>query len=131
MITCLTHLVTQPTRQNNTLDLFLCNNPSLIKNVKILPGIADHDAVLVKGNISPIVNNQKPRKIYLFKRADWDGLRLHMENLENTHAEQGLDVKSLWKSFVQLLNSGIEKCIPSKIAKQKSHLPWVNSETKT
>ena len=112
----LTQLVTQPTQQNNTLDLFLCNNPSLIENVKVLPGLADHDTVLVEGTISPIVNKQTPRKIYLFKRADWDGLRAHMESFNSAHAEQetkdcnaSVDVESLWKSFVQLLNSDIEK----------------------
>lgn len=62
----LTKLVTQPTRQNTTLDLFLCNDPSLIENDKVIPGLADHDAVLVEGDISPIVNKQTPRKIYLF-----------------------------------------------------------------
>ena len=62
----LTKRVTQPTRQNTTLDLFLCNDPSLIENDKVIPGLADHDAVLVEGNISPIVNKQTPRRIYPF-----------------------------------------------------------------
>lgn len=62
----LTKHITQPTWQNNTLDLFLCNDPSLIENDKVIPGLADHDAVLVEGNISPIVNKKTPRKIHLF-----------------------------------------------------------------
>ena len=122
------------------MDLFFCNNPSLIEQVKVLPGIGDHDAVFVEGNISPIVNKQIPRKIYLWKRADWDGLRAFMESFNNTQAEQELeskddeasvrDVESLLESFVQTINSGIENFILSKVAKRKNHLPWVNSELK-
>lgn len=131
----LTQLVTQPSLPNNTLYLSLCNNPSLFRNVKVLPDLADRDVVLVEGNISPIVNKHTRRKIYLLKRADWDGLRAHMEGSYSAHAEQetmdceaSVDVESRWKSFVQLLNSGIEKFIPSKIAKQKNHLPVTLSQ---
>ena len=42
----LKQLVTQPTRFENILDLFLIDNPTLVKSVDIKPGIADHDAVL-------------------------------------------------------------------------------------
>ena len=75
----LTQLVTQPSLPNNTLYLSLCNNPSLFRNVKVLPDLADRDVVLVEGNISPIGIKRTRRKIYLLKRADWDGLRAHME----------------------------------------------------
>ena len=36
-----------PTRQENTLDLFYINQPSLVQNTKTLPalGISDHDIV--------------------------------------------------------------------------------------
>ena len=123
----LTKRVTQPTRQNTTLDLFLCNDPSLIENDKVIPGLADHDAVLVEGNISPIVNKQTPRRIYPFWRADWDGLRAHLEGSNSVHAEQetmdceaSVDVDSLWKSFIQLFNSGIEKSIQNCKALKES-----------
>jgi hypothetical protein len=37
-----------PTRQENTLDLFYINQPSLVQNTKTLPalGTSDHDIVL-------------------------------------------------------------------------------------
>ena len=131
----LTQLVTQPSLPNNTLYLSLCNNPSLFRNVKVLPDLADRDVVLVEGNISPIVIKHTRRKIYLLKRADWDGLRAHMEGSNSAHVEKetmdceaSVDVESRWNSFVQLLNSGIEKFIPSKVAKQKNHLPVTLSQ---
>ena len=48
----------------------MTNNPTLISEIKVIPGLADHDAVTIEGDISPIVNKQKPRKIHLYKKAD-------------------------------------------------------------
>jgi hypothetical protein len=71
-----TQMVTAPTRRANTLDLFITNNDSLINTVKVIPGLSDHDIVYVEGDINPIVNKQKPRKLFLYNKADWVGLSL-------------------------------------------------------
>ena len=74
----LTQLVTRPTRGNNTLDLFITNNPSLVTACRVIPGVSDHDAVLTELNIKPLRNKQTPRKIPLYKKADWEGLKKHI-----------------------------------------------------
>ena len=43
---CLTQMVCEPTRENNILDLFITNSPTLVDSVSVVPGIADHQAVL-------------------------------------------------------------------------------------
>lgn len=52
----LTQMVTLPTRYDNILDLFLIDNPTLVKSVEVRPGIADHDNVLSEVFIIPQVN---------------------------------------------------------------------------
>ena len=69
----LTQLATTPTRVNNTLDLVITNNPSLVTACRVMPGVSDHDAVLTEINIKPLRNKQTPRKIPLYKQADWEG----------------------------------------------------------
>ena len=59
----LTQHVNKPTRLYNTLDLFVTNNPTLINKVEVLPGLADHNAVLIEGDISAISNKRRPRRI--------------------------------------------------------------------
>ena len=58
----LTQVVTQPTRLNNTLDLFLTTKPTLVNEVKVQPGLADHDMVSAESLLKPAVHKQKPRK---------------------------------------------------------------------
>ena len=79
----LTQMVDKPTLLSNTLDLFMTNNPTLTSEIKVIPGLADHDAVTIEGDISPIVNKQKSRKIHLYKKADWDGFKEFMQGFSD------------------------------------------------
>ena len=79
----LIQMVDKPTRLNNTFDLFITHNPTLISEIKVIHSRADHDAVTIEGDISPIVNKQKPRKIHLYKKADWDGFKEFMQGFSD------------------------------------------------
>ena len=41
-------MVDAPTRNNNILDLFATNRPSLVTSLKVLPGISDHELICVE-----------------------------------------------------------------------------------
>ena len=47
-------------------------------NDVIIPGVSDHDAVLMRLNMKPLRNKQTPRKIPLYKKADCEGLKKHI-----------------------------------------------------
>ena len=61
---------TEPARASNVLDLFFTNNPSLVKNSRSIPGIGDHDMVLINFDIKPHINKTKPRHDFKRKKAD-------------------------------------------------------------
>ena len=71
----LVQLVEELTRQENTLDLIVTNNPQLIPRVEVLPGLSDHDAVFCEVYIHPQIRKQVPRLIPLYSKADWQGLK--------------------------------------------------------
>ena len=68
----LTQMVTEPTRYENILDLFLTNNPTLVSKVEIMPGLSDHDIVYSEVNIKPQIVTQKPRVMPVYRKTDWD-----------------------------------------------------------
>ena len=57
----LTQIVKEPTHEWNTLDLFLVNNPSIVYNTQVIPGISKdgHHAVKTELDISPIRQTKK------------------------------------------------------------------------
>ena len=59
-------MVTEPTRQNNILDLFLCTNPTLVNHIGCHAGLGDHDLVTAQSSLKPSVHKQKPRRVQLF-----------------------------------------------------------------
>ncbi|EDO46573.1 predicted protein [Nematostella vectensis] len=61
--------VTEPTRENNILDLVLTTNPDLISRTEVLNGMSDHSIVLSTVNLKTRTPKKKPRK--LLKPCDW------------------------------------------------------------
>ena len=53
----------KPTRLGSILELHLTNNPSLVRNCSIAPGLSDHDGMIVADtDIQPVFNKSPPRK---------------------------------------------------------------------
>ena len=48
----------RPTRNHNTLDLFLTNRPGLVIDHEINPGLSDHDIVRVNNRIKTLINKK-------------------------------------------------------------------------
>ena len=68
-------MVTEPTRGENVLDLFLTSNYTLIKKIEIFPGIADHHIMVADVDVKPMIGMQKPRSAPLYRKADWDNFK--------------------------------------------------------
>ncbi|MES9880859.1 MAG: reverse transcriptase family protein [Sedimenticola sp.] len=128
----LTQMVTQPTRYNNILDLFLTTNNTLVEKVSSLPGLADHDIVSVSINLKAKMTRPKPRYVQLFKKANWDGIkegmRAYREQFLST--SEGKSVESLWVDFTTSLNKLVDTYIPRKLVSGKYSLPWMTQAIK-
>ena len=114
-------MVREPTRQGNILDLFLTTNHTLVNSVKIIPGLSDHDIVEGVVDTKPASTNKAPRKVHLYRKADWDSLKSYMKDFCNSFvlSYEGKSVETLWLEFKEALNAGIGKFIPTKFVGQK------------
>ena len=106
----LQQLVNQPTRitetMENILDLFFCNNSSLVNTVEVIPGISDHEAVYIEASLHPHKTTQQPRTVFCYKKADYDGIK---EGLRTLHRDMSsmltASVDKLWTKFKNPLPS--------------------------
>ena len=92
------------TRNDRTLDLLVTNSPSPFNRLKGMSpiGKADHDVIHVEYDIKAKRIKQAPQKIYLYKRADMEGLRDHLIRfrdsfLSSDHSHMSVD--DMWFSF--------------------------------
>ena len=127
----LQQIIEEPTRDTNTLDLFITNKRDNISKAQVIPGISDHDAVVVEGNIIPSTLKQPQRSIPLYDRGDWEGFKQHVREF-NIRMEQTeyTDTNALWKDIKGIIDEGIGKFIPHKLARGRNSLPWMSSEVR-
>ena len=91
-------LVDTPTRQNNILDIFATNRPSLVTKCGIIPGISDHESVYVEAQLKTVTVHSSPRHVLLWNKADFQ----HINDLMLQYASDFISVNSvdtLWNSY--------------------------------
>jgi hypothetical protein len=111
----------------------ITNNPTRAIKVQVIPGVSDHDCVLLDVDARAAKHKQPPRKIPLYKKAQWDELRDHMTTVGERIQDQATtaSANTLWDHFCAGLHDGVKKFIPHKTCKNKDGLPWMTPQIKT
>ena len=115
-------MVREPTRHDNILDLFLATNHTLVNLVNIIPGLSDNNVVEGVVVTKPASTEKAPRKVHLYRKADWESFKTHIKYFCNAFvlSYEGKKVQTLWLEFKEALYAGMGKFIPSKFVGQKS-----------
>ena len=71
----LSQMVGCATRGKNLLDLFITNQPGLVKSCNVIPGYSDHEVAVTDCELNPIVQKKKPHWVQFFSKANWDDLK--------------------------------------------------------
>ena len=130
----LEQLVDKPTRKNRILDLFLTSNPTLVSKAVNVPGLSDHDGI-PSITVDTVVKKSKqcPRKVYLYHKADSEGLKMDegkiSEDFERKNLD-GTDINSLWSEFKERVNNSVESNVPSKVIRKRNISPWISPKMK-
>lgn len=130
----LTQVHDKPTREGNLLDLTFSSNPSLIKSSSNAPGISDHDIVVTDLITRPHYARKKPRRCYLFSKANWDTLKSKVQSISEdivTLSNSNAPVQKLWDTFKSKLTTAIQENIPSKMKTHKNTTPWINKKVRS
>ena len=62
---------------------------SLVKSCETIPGISDHDMLVIDSHLKPTYNKPKRRKVYIYKRADM-----------NTNKQNSLNMTELSENII-------------------------------
>ena len=125
--------MTEPTRfpedTENILDLFFCNNWTLVNHVEVIPGISDHKCVYIESSLRPSKTVTPPRKVHLYHKADFESLKGELRRVkeEFISMEPTSTTQDLWVKFCSTVSDLMNKYIPSKMLKgNKVKKPWIN-----
>jgi len=128
----LSQLVDTPTRNNNILDLFATNRPSLVKSLKILPGISDHELICVESILTATVSDTIPRKLYLWHKADMqlinDKVTEFCRNFLSV-CTISTPIQNLWNNLKSFYLECLD-LVPFKLRSSSTRNPWINAHIK-
>ena len=114
-------LVDSPTRNNNILDIFATNRPSVIAECKVIPGISDHETVHIETQLSVMLTSETTRQIFQWNKTDYHQinhimLQYSSEFLTNFSSETPVEV--LWSAFKSICSECLD-LIPSTLSSKK------------
>ena len=125
---CIQQMITEPTR-DNTLDLIATNMPDQVTRTKVIPGIADHEIAFAEISVKPKYSQQQQRKVWLFNKADWEGLKAFLiPRLEMIGKAYTPHPDDQWNNIKDLLHEGMKTFIPRRNTKKKDSAPWITKE---
>jgi hypothetical protein len=111
-------LVSEPTHftshSESLLDPVICGNANLITCVKVLPqGISNHCPVVIN-ILQDIPKTNHKRSIWLFNRANWNGLKHETSNIQWNNILNENDLNTAVENFNTTLLRTCKKYIPHK-----------------
>ena len=121
------------TRDDAILDLFCTNNPSAVKAIDTIPGISDHDGIiLVDMHLKAQINKKKQRRIPLWSRANWEAIKAELLSFCGNFLKtcSARDASTNWDLFVMHIKEMQARHIPTKLTRSRFNLPWLSGEIK-
>ena len=116
------------------LDLCFVTHPDVIHLCQVIPGLSDHDEVLVKFSHRVHINKKQPRKIPLYKKCK---LGCHSQDFSVMSEEYlqlnsvfHMSVEEIWHYFHDHVMNSVNKHVPSKVLSTRFHLPWLTVTVK-
>ena len=119
----------EPTRGDAILDVFLTNRPNLVSRSTVVPGLSDHDILLVDSNIRATRVKPPQRTIYLWGKANESKIREETDKF-SSQFDSSLAVEDMWQSIHSHLSTMLERYVPTKQTSLKFHKPWITTDLK-
>ena len=127
-------LIQGPTHiKGKTLDVLLTSCPELISDISIKEENvfckSDHFAIEFSLNVKINRKKSAKRKIFNFKKANWDKLNDNLRHINWNHLLKYCDAETAWHRFKNKLLDLCKTHIPTITIKSEFQPPWFDSDT--
>ena len=111
-----TQVVSGPTRGEVLLDIYLLRAECSLVSCNILPGISDHNGVLLEVEWDEISREPRAgRQVPVYHKTNVLGLQKFLREKFNLWAGNGSCVEDIWGSYKDIIFEGIKRYVPHKI----------------
>ena len=116
------------THKDAVLDLFCTKELSFVKMIDIIPGISDHDGIILVD-----MTLKKPqRKVPVWSKADWDSMKTETIAFcaNFIRIGEGCSIESNWELLAFHLKMTQHNFIPSELSSTRYNVLWLTTEIK-
>ena len=128
----LTQIVNGPTHKlGNCLDLIMTDAPNLLSSIEIDSeiGTSDHYTVKAAFEVSSLSESSPPRYVWLYKKADWDGLRCELAATPWNELLNKDDPETSCSNVTHAIQNVMKSNIPQKAVRPFVNYPeWWNEK---
>ena len=111
-----THVVSGPTRGDARLDIYLLRPECSLISCNILPGISDHNGVLLEVEWEEICREPRAeRQVPMYHKTDILALQAFLREKFYLWAGNGSCVGDIWKIYKDIIFEGIKPYVTHKI----------------
>jgi hypothetical protein len=124
-------VVSSPTRGDALLDIYPLRPECLLISCNILPGISDHNGVLLEVEWDEIcLETRAERQVPMYHKTDVLALQAFLRKKFYLWAGNGSCVEDIWKSYKDIIFEDIKRYVPHKILGKNPDLEYYNKEVK-
>ncbi|MCP4459074.1 MAG: hypothetical protein GY816_13780, partial [Cytophagales bacterium] len=129
----LCQVINEPTHiKGNVLDLICSDRPEHISEIIVdsKHGLSGSDHYAISFKLELYARRKKPckRKIYNFKRANWEGLNEDFHSVDWNNLFRNCSVDLAWSKFKTKFDQLCDKNIPKISISDEFQPPWFDSE---
>jgi len=126
-----TQVVSVPKRGDALLDIYLLRHECSLISCNILPGISDHNGVLLEVEWDEISRETKVERIVpVYHKIDVLGLQAFLLENFRLWSGNGSSVEDIWESYKDIIFEGIKRYVPQKFLSKYSDPKYYNKEIK-
>ena len=126
-----TQVVSGHTRGDALLDIYFLGPECSLVSCNILPGISDHNRVILEVEWDEICREPKfERTVMVYHKTDALGLQAFLRENFILWAGNGSCVEDIWKSYKGIIFEGIKHYVPQKILSKNPDPEYYDKEVK-
>ena len=118
----LTQHVTEPTREDNILDLVLTTNPALVSNTTVSEPFGTSDHRIVEFDLTCTTNyTDWKEKYYDYRNGDYKAMRQYLQDLDISTLlnKDDYSVEDIWKILTNIIHEAVRKFVPIKTRRNR------------
>ena len=96
----------------------------------MIPGISDHDMVVIDIELKPQYNKPICRETFRYKNASWSDIKSFISSSSEKNIQNEHSVEKKWQELKKCIDETLNLNVPKKMTSKRHNLAWLTKTEK-